>query len=121
MFFGKRHSQDKNLRAKLIEMVGDNKLWMSNYSAKQFTDYKNIIIDDDYMSKAGTEDYCFVEDRDYIVIGVSEIILCHWNRKYPSDKFFGVDLKGNNFKKVSSEDIVGSSHKKITIETWRRN
>lgn len=121
MFFGKRHSQDKNLRAKLIEMVGDNKLWMSNYSAKQFTDYKNIIIDDDYMSKAGTEDYCFVEDRDYIVIGVSEIILCHWNRKYPSDKFFSVDLKGNNFKKVSSEDIVGSSHKKITIETWRRN
>lgn len=121
MFFGKRHSQDRNLRAKLMKIVGDNKLWMSSYSAKQFTDYQTIIVDDDYMSKAGTDDYCFVENKEYTVVGVTEIILCNWNRKYPSDKFFSTDLKDSNFKRVSTEDIVGSSHKKITIEIWRRN
>lgn len=119
MFFGKRHSQDRNLRKKLIEMTAGHKLWMSNYSAKQFTEYSSIIVDDDYMNKAEFDDYCFVEDKAYRTDGVSEIVLCHWNRKYPSDKFFEIDLKKEGFKKESSEDIKGSSHEKITIEVWR--
>ena len=119
MFFGKRHSQDRELRKKLIEMTEGHKLWMSTYSAKQFAEYSSIIVDDDYMSKAQSDDYCFVEDKGYSVDGVSEIVLCHWNRKYPSDKFFEIDLKKEGFKKESTEDIKGSSHEKITIEVWR--
>lgn len=119
MFFGKRHSQDRNLRKKLIEMTEGQKLWMSNYSAKQFAEYSSIIVDDDYMSKAESDDYCFVEDKAYRTDGVSEIVICHWNRKYPSDKFFEIDLKKEGFKKEGSENIEGSSHKKITIEVWR--
>lgn len=119
MFFGKRHSQDRELRKKLIEMTDGHKLWMSTYSAKQFAEYSSIIVDDDYMSKAESNDYCFVEDKAYSVDGVSEIVLCHWNRKYPSDKFFDIDLKKEGFKKESTEDIKGSSHEKITIEVWR--
>ena len=119
MFFGKRHSQDRELRKKLIEMTEGHKLWMSNYSAKQFTEYETIISDDDYMHKAQSDDYCFVEDKAYSVDGVSEIVLCHWNRKYPSDKFFEIDLKKEGFKKERTEDIKGSSHEKITIEVWR--
>lgn len=119
MFFGKRHSQDRELRKKLIEMTAGHKLWMSNYSAKQFAEYSSIIVDDDYMSKAESNDYCFVEDKSYGIDGVSEIVLCHWNRKYPSDKFFEIDLKKEGFKKESTEDMKGSSHEKITIEVWR--
>lgn len=119
MFFGKRHSQDRELRKKLIEMTEGHKLWMSNYSAKQFTEYETIIADDDYMHKVQSDDYCFVEDKAYSVDGVSEIVLCHWNRKYPSDKFFEIDLKKEGFKKERTEDIKGSSHEKITIEVWR--
>lgn len=119
MFFGKRHSQDRELRKKLIDMTEGYKLWMSNYSAKQFTEYGSIIADDDYMHKAQPDDYCFVEDKTYSIDGVSEMVLCHWNRKYPSDKFFEIDLKKEGFKKTSTEDIKGSSHEKITIEVWR--
>lgn len=119
MFVGKRHSQDRELRRKLIEITAGHKLWMSTYSAKQFAEYSSIIVDDDYMSKAQSDDYCFVEDKGYSVDGVSEIVLCHWNRKYPSDKFFEIDLKKEGFKKESTEDIKGSSHEKITIEVWR--
>ena len=119
MFFGKRHSQDRELRKNLIETTGGHKLWMSNYSAKQFAEYSSIIVDDDYMSKTESDDYCFVEDKAYRTDGVSEIVLCHWNRKYPSDKFFEIELKKAGFKKVSTEDIKGSSHEKITIEVWR--
>ena len=65
-------------------------------------------------------DFCFIEDKGYSLDNVSEIILCKWNRKYQADKFFDIDLKANGFKKVSSEDIKGSSHDKITIETYKK-
>ena len=94
MFFGKRQSQDSVLREWIISHTTGSNLWMSNYSAKQF--------------------------KGYALEGVSEIILCHWNRKYQADRVFDIDLKANGFKKVGSEDIKGSSHDKITIETYRK-
>ena len=95
-------------------------LWMSNYSAKQFKDLTGYTADDDYQTKAAVGDYCFVEDKGYSLEKASEVILCKWNRKYQADKFFDVDLKTKGFKKVSSEDIKGSSHDKITIEIYRK-
>ena len=120
MFFGKRQSQDSVLREWIISHTTSGNLWMSNYSAKQFKDLTGYIADDDYQIKAAVGDYCFVEDKGYALEGVSEIILCHWNRKYQADKVFDIDLKANGFKKVDSEDIKGSSHDKITIETYRK-
>ena len=120
MFFGKRQSQDSVLREWIISHTTGSNLWMSNYSAKQFKDLTGYIADDDYQIKAAVGDYCFVEDKGYALEGVSEIILCHWNRKYQADKVFDIDLKANGFKKVDSEDIKGSSHDKITIETYRK-
>jgi hypothetical protein len=93
---------------------------MSNYSAGQFKDFAGIIADDEYMTKAEADDYCFVEDKPFTMDGVSEVVLCHWNRQYQATTFFTMDLKGEGFKKVSSENIVGSSHEKITIETYKR-
>lgn len=120
MFFGKRQSQDSILRDWIIEHTKGQKLWMSSYSAKQFCDTTGFTVDDDYDGKAGENEYCFVEDKGFSIDRVSEIILCQWNRHYQSDKKFDIDLKASGFKKVKSEDIVGSSHEKITIETYQR-
>ena len=120
MFFGKRQSQDSLLRKWIIEHSVDGKLWMSSYSAKQFNDHIGYIVDDNYMQNASSGDYCFIEDKGYVLDKVSEIILCKWNRRYQADKVFSIDLKTNGFKKVASEDIKGSSHEKITIETYKR-
>lgn len=120
MFFGKRQSQDSALRQWIIEHTADSNLWMSLYSAKQFNDQTGYVVDDDYMTNASTGDYCFVEDKGYSLDRVSEIILCKWNRKYQADVALNIDLKANGFKKVGSEDIKGSSHDKITIETYRK-
>ena len=73
-----------------------------------------------YMSKAEENDFCFIEDGVYSTDNADEIILCKWNRHYPADKFFDTDLKALGFKKVNTEDIAGTSHEKITIETYRR-
>lgn len=120
MFFGKRQSQDSVLREWIINHTTGCNLWMSNYSAKQFKDLSGYIADDEYETKAAVGDYCFIEDKGYPLDKASEIILCHWNRKYQADKVFDIDLKANGFKKVNSEDIKGSSHDKITIETYRK-
>lgn len=41
----------------------------------------------------------FIEDGDYSADKASEIVLCKWNRHYPSDKVFDIDLKSLAFKK----------------------
>ena len=120
MFFGKRQSQDSVLREWIINHTAGSKLWMSAYSARQFSDQSGYIVDDNYVANALTDDYCFIEDKGYSLDNVSEIILCKWNRKYQADKVFDIDLKANGFKKVSSEDIKGSSHDKITIEIYKK-
>ena len=120
MFFGKRQSQDSVLREWIVAHTAGSKLWMSSYSAKQFKELEGYIVDDDYVSKATVGDYCFIEDKGYTLENVSEIILCHWNRRYQADKVFDIDLKANCFKKVDSLDIKGSSHDKITIETYKK-
>lgn len=120
MFFGKRQSQDSVLREWILNHTAGSKLWMSSYSAKQFKDLTGYIVDDDYIAKAAVGDYCFIEDKGYSLDNVTEIILCHWNRKYQADKVFDIDLKGEGFKRTDSIDIKGSSHDKITIETYRK-
>lgn len=120
MFFGKRQSQDSVLREWILNHTVGSKLWMSSYSAKQFKDLTGYIVDDGYITKAAVGDYCFIEDKGYSLDNATEIILCHWNRKYQADKVFDIDLKAEGFKRTDSIDIKGSSHDKITIETYRK-
>lgn len=120
MFFGRRQSQDRILREYLLGRVGDGRLWMSAYSGKQFLPDPRIVIDEEYMAHADQNDVCFVEDGAYDVAAADEVILCHWNRRYQADRFFKVDLAKEGFSKVHTEQIKGSSHDKITIETYRR-
>lgn len=120
MFFGKRQTKDRLLNKHLLEIIGDSKLWVSSYSAELFEEAENVTIDDNYIEKAYVNDYCFVEDKGFNLDATNEIILCNWNREYPADKFFEIDLSNNCFKKESTENIVGSSHKKITIERYVR-
>lgn len=120
MFCGKRQSSDKSLREWIINYAQGSRLWMSRYSAKQFENSAYVSADDDYMGKAGENDVCFIEDGLYSTDNANEIVLCKWNRHYHADKFFDIDLKAAGFKRVKTEDIAGTSHEKITIETYRR-
>ena len=42
------------------------------------------------------------------------MILCHWNRDYPADVFFEVDL--SKWRLEERKDFSGYSHEKITKE-----
>ena len=120
LFGGKRLSQDSILRNKLIELVGDGKLCMNEYSAKQFESNDKIRICENFLLSAEEKDICFIENTEISIDDVSEIYLFNWNRDYPADTYFELNPKELGFKRTTKEDFVGSSHKKITLEVYRR-
>lgn len=120
LFGGKRLSQDSILRNKLIELAGNGKLCMNEYSAKQFDSNNRLQVGEDFLLSAGQNDICFVENVEIPMDKVSEVYLFNWNRDYPADTYFEFEPKESNFKRIKKEDFVGSSHKKITLEVYRR-
>lgn len=120
MFMGKRQSQDKVLREKILEMTNGSRLLMSSYSAKQFENTEKIIVDDDFLNNANQGDFCFVEDKELTAENVENFYVFNWNRKYPADLFFSVDLKAEGFKKIKKEEFQGNSHDKITLEIYSK-
>ena len=119
-FLGKRQSQDRVLREKVLEITSGSRLLMNPCSAKQFENTESIIVDDDFLNNANQGDFCFVEDREVTTENVESFYIFNWNRKYPGDLFFNVDLKAEGFKKIKKEEFQGNSHDKITLEIYSR-
>ncbi len=119
MFNNRRQSQDSVLREKVLELVGEKKLLLNAYTAKQFEEWRQLEVREDFLTVATTEDFCFVEDQPIPVDRVDEVYLFRWNRDYPADQTFDLDLK-ENFRKIKTEEFTGSSHKKITLEIYHK-
>lgn len=123
MFNKRRQSQDVQLRQYILEVCKDNPIFMNQYSFKQFAteETENIVVEDEFLNHAG-EEYCFVEGSplESYLSKITTLFLCKWNRDYPSDVTLDIDVT-SNFQMVSSVDIVGKSHEKITIEEWQKN
>ena len=79
-----------------------------------------IRADSAFLEKAGPGEYCFVEDKDVVPYEsrIEEVILCHWNRDYPADMYFKMDL--GSWKLAETQEYAGSSHEKITEERYVR-
>ena len=63
LFNKRRQSMDSILRERVLKMCAGKKLWMNEYSRKQFDAVaEGISVDEDFMTKAGEDDYCFAEN-----------------------------------------------------------
>ena len=122
MFNHRRQSQDRILRGDILELAEGKILWMDAYSKKQFVEegMTQIRVEEDFLQKACEDEFCFAEDAD--LSGeeerIQEIYLYRWNRDYPADVYFSVDLSGWNC--VETKEFAGSSHEKITRERYVR-
>ena len=124
MFNHRRQSQDRVLREHILDMTDGSRLWMDNYTRKQFEDVPagRLSVDDDFLSKAADGDYCFIED---VAVGawverVERVIVFRWNRTYPSDFRFDVDVSAPPWTLTGTEEFPGFSHEKITMEVYDR-
>jgi len=122
LFNNRRQSKDSVLTKHIMQMVGESKLWINTFSAGIFEQYigDKVIIDDEFLSKIGKNDYCFIENisPNSLKDKANKIILYNWKRHYPADKFW--DLALDEWNLVSEQDLVGSSHEKITERIYVR-
>lgn len=118
-FNHRRLSQDKLLSKKILDMTENKTLWMSAYSSRMFgLEHTQINVDDNCLHEAAEREYCFIETEDPVIAEkwIEKIILFRWNRKYPSDIRFTIDL--SKWKLSSTEEFTGNSHDKITMEVY---
>lgn len=123
MFNHRRQSSDAAIRNRVKEIINEELLYLNTYSAEQFMDNDiRLLIDEDFLHKAGREEYCFVEDRKLSDIreDIEEFVIFRWNRKYPSDFVLDVLPEDCGMVCVSTEEFAGNSHEKITVEVWAR-
>lgn len=122
LFNQRRQSQDHILRQRILKITNGKKLRMNHYSGKQFEkeDAFNIYPDDNFLSMALNDDFCFVENENVASFEdqFEKIIVYKWNRKYPFDLQFTINLSA--WKLVSIYEFAGSSHDKITEEVYVR-
>ena len=62
LFNNRRLSQDSIVRQKMLEITGSSKLYLNSYSAKQFESSDKLIIDDNFLTTAAENDFCFIEN-----------------------------------------------------------
>ena len=120
MFNNRRQSRDRVLIDNMIEMIGDNKLYIAPYSESLFENKEIKLKVKTNPLKAADENWCFIENLPVAEYKdeIETVVIYHWNRHYPGDFFF--DLELDSYSLESSEELIGSSHEKITKEIWNK-
>ena len=122
LFNHRRLSRDRRVCEKILDYSNEKELWMNAYSRKLFTDLtdiNSIQVDEEFLDKS--QSICFVENQDITpyLPKIDTLVLFQWNREYPADFFFTVDLSQWNL--ISTEDFEGTSHEKITMEVYKKD
>lgn len=123
LFNHRRLSHDRVLSQWIAEHTFPKPLWMREYSRELFDGFEkaiNIKVSQDYLDKAANGEYCFVEDGNLELYEdrLEAIVLCKWNRDYPSDTKLPESLCGEDWSVSVIDEFRGNSHDKITIEKW---
>ena len=116
LFNNRRQSMDSVVRKRMLEIIGERKLFLNQYSESQFEDKSKLTVSDNFISLMADDDFCFIENTDFDVSSFNELYVFNWNRNYPFDKSFLID---NSFKKIKTECFAGTSHDKITLTIYR--
>ena len=121
MFNNRRQSRDRVMIAELLNST-DRSIYIHPYSAMLFGDCERVVISNDPLAEC--EDGCiaFIEQLPIMphLHSVERFIIYRWNRLYPADKYFDIDLEKSGFELKSQFDFEGSSHERITKGIYER-
>lgn len=124
MFNKRRQSQDKILRSNIKELVENKNLFMNSYSYKLYKDIDNgnIKVHEDFLNECEANDFCLIENKSLnnYINKINTVTIYKWNRVYPSDFYFDINLENYSWTLLEEEEFQGSSHEKITKLTYRR-
>ncbi len=121
MFAGRRQSRDRAVIKRIIERAAGKTIWTAPYSLPLFAGFPDAAVqaDDAFFRLAGPFDICFIEQGGEEAFRTAhEIWLYRWNRDYPGDVFFPVDLR--QWRRRAAAEFPGYSHPVITEEIYKR-
>ena len=113
----RRQSRDRIVRKNILEYINGAKLYMDEYSLKQFSEDKadNIVVCDNF-SNAEDSDFCFVEKQHINTEQINKLIVYRWDKIYPADVSFGMNKIKLNL--TETLEFQGYSHEKIVREIY---
>lgn len=122
LFNFRRQSRDRVLIEDVMSDLADKKIYISEFSKLLFEAYEGRyeIVDD--FSGLSDDCVCFVENIDVtpFIDKISGVTVYHWNRVYPRDFVFDINLEKEGFSLVSVREFVGYSHENIKKEVYER-
>ncbi len=128
MFFHRRQSKDREVRKDILKETEGKTLWMNTFTLNQFEEAEQIFarrmvkVDETFLEKAQAGEFCFVEDqslRNY-EDKIEKVIIYQWNREYPADFVFDLNLDSLKWKQQDVVEFQGYSHEKITKTIWEK-
>ena len=116
MFNRRRQSRDRVLISDIMDSIEGKTLYINNFSKTLFQKYDNVAVEPDFLNACPNDGTAFVENRnvDDYFDKIDVIITYLWNRDYPSDKKFDIDLESGEWIEEERTDFVGYSHDQIT-------
>lgn len=119
LFNGRRQSRDRLVIADILSTVRGRRLLAAPFSAPLFA-AAELLVDNAFLSLAGAEDFCFVEDRPLMphLDRIDVLIVYRWNRVYPADVY--LDLPLETWRLTETTEFKGHSHEKLTREVYLR-
>ena len=103
----------RTVNADILERFGF--VYVSEYTASLFKGNERVLCP---IPDAVPESATLFLEKEEIQDCVTELVVYRWNRLYPSDSHY--DPEKNGWRKISSDDFAGYSHKKITREVYVR-
>ena len=106
-----------------LRLIGGKTVLAENYSRILFSEHScNVIFSDSPLEAAEKGDTCFVESESLLPYAekITALTVYRWNRRYPWDKALDVTPEMLGLRLVSTADIEGCSHEKITKEIYEK-
>ena len=121
LFLKRRVSRDREVYRDIAENY--IKVYMTSYSLPLFDGVKiNTGVRLLPISEGERGEVCFVESGEIAdnIHKISRLVIYRWNRTYPSDVKLGFEPEEMGFKRVSTTELVGYSHEKITKDIYEK-
>ena len=82
---------------------------------------ERICVDTEYWEKMPQDGWCFFElgDPEPVLAKTRQLVIFHWNRSYPADRYFPLEQIRSKATLSRSEVFQGSSHDSITMEVYQ--
>lgn len=121
LFNGRRQSRDSAVIQRILALTQEQGVCMNAYSAKLFPQgAPGIRICDDLISTGEKNHWIFAENMDITpyVQQIKQLVVFRWNRMYPADLYFPMEILRSKLKLIRTREFSGNSHSRITEETY---